>query len=97
MNNFEMCERCKLLSTPVNGTNTCPFLAVTGFEFSDVEQLRDIIPISRWYTPKQLGEDYGYSAKHALRLVREKGVTAIEVEGRWFVLYCSFTRLIPRK
>lgn len=95
MKPFELCEYCRLLFAPADAPATCPLVNGQVDDPAEVERLSTLIPFTRWHTPKQLGQAFGYSKKHALRLAKEKGVAAIEIEGRWYVLWCSFAQLVP--
>jgi hypothetical protein len=60
------------------------------------DDLRDVTPFSQWQTPQQLADDFGYNTQYILRLIRHPDVVSMQVDGRWYVLRCSFEQAYDR-
>lgn len=69
------------------------------YEYPDPQKLSNLTPRSVWYTPQQIGEMFGYTAKQILRLARDPAshVVYLDVEGRIFILICTFTRFMQNR
>jgi|GEM_PF-7058014 len=64
-----------------------------------LETLMETTPFSQWRTPAQIAAEFNYSAKHVIRLVKDprNEIAAIAVDGRWFILQCSFASYIENQ
>jgi hypothetical protein len=63
---------------------------------TDIERIQQLTPASMWYTPEEIGDHFGYGRRHASRLKDKDGVLSAEIEGRYFILYCTFKRFMER-
>lgn len=65
----------------------------------DLNHLRDNTPFSGWRTPSQVAEQYGYSIKHILRLIRTHPdrIAVLVEDRRYYILTCSFERFLDSR
>jgi hypothetical protein len=82
------CHFCRHRQQP------CPVFAQP-----EVEVLKNLTPPSVWYTPQQLGAQFGYSTKQIVRLAREpsNAILYTEIERRLFILICTFVRFMKKR
>lgn len=95
---IELCELC-LLRNALNAEEAvCLAQRDTLFTHEELQYLMQYMPFARWQTPKALGEAHGYSSKQIIRLVsrRENRIVSTLVDGRWFILDCSFANFLRR-
>jgi len=76
----------------------CPF-PKDAHEAVEIAHLIEFSPESRWVTPAELGERYGYSEKHVIRLVMDERnhIAARLINGRWHIFECAFMHYLDRR
>lgn len=96
MNNFELCEHCQLLSKLSEDCQGC--LHDETQATTDVQYLEDHTPVSQWITPAELGNAFGFTARHIIRLSAKENnrIVRRNIDGRWYILRCSFTKYLDR-
>lgn len=82
------CHFCRQRQQP------CPV-----FRQPDAAVLMKITPPSVWYTPQQLGTQFGYSTKQIIRLTKNPAnhIVHTEIERRIFILICTFARFMEKQ
>jgi len=92
----DLCIGCQLLKEKFPDFSGCPMEKNPTATLDEAEALRHQTPHSQWITPRELARRYNYTPKHVLRLARAFEAAMIDVEGRTYILFCSFARVVPR-
>ena len=89
---FRQCWNCLKLAKLSGQELACPFALKKPITEADYGDLICHTPFVQWRTPAQIGQEFGYSPKHVIRLAttHKTKIAAYLVDGRWFVLACSF-------
>jgi len=89
-----ICDYCQQLAKNNGHDPRCRALDFTEYDEETIAQLMRELPFAHWKTPRQVGSENGYSAKHVIRVATESDnqIVFALIERRYFLLECTFAR-----
>ncbi|HLA43487.1 MAG TPA: hypothetical protein VJZ27_08640 [Aggregatilineales bacterium] len=93
---FTRCLICQMLARERGDSFVCMAWEFPELDEDALEKLMHQTPFARWEPPAEIGDTYNYSPKHVIRLVSESKnqIAAFNIQGRWFILTCSFAHYL---
>ncbi|MFP4322870.1 MAG: hypothetical protein ACLFTK_10490 [Anaerolineales bacterium] len=93
---FRQCDHCRQLVESGAQTFACSAYGRHAADPPDTAWLRRHTPAAQWQTPAEIAREYSYSEKHVIRLATdaETPIACININGRWFILSCSFAHYV---